>query len=115
MGANNITADKFRSLNKMSKPRMSFHFTCMSVEGMIEEYQFHKERKWRFDYYHPETKQAYEYEGIFSQKSRHTNLNGFTNDCDKYNEAQRLGIKVFRFTAKNIKSLINYLPKTKNK
>jgi len=48
-------------------------------------------------------------------KSRHTSLKGIGNDCDKYNEAAKMGIKVYRFTALNYMSVINYLPKTKNK
>jgi len=44
---------------------------------------------------------AVEYEGIFGGKSRHTNLVGFTNDCEKYNNAQILGWVVLRYTASN--------------
>lgn len=69
-----------------------------------KEYRFHPTRKWRFDFAYPDLKIAFEYEGIFSVKSRHTSITGFSNDCDKYNEAQWLGWKVYRFTAIMLKN-----------
>jgi len=50
----------------------------------------------------PALKVAVEYEGIYG-KSRHTTMSGYTGDCEKYNEAQILGWRVLRFTAKNIR------------
>lgn len=44
---------------------------------------------------------AIEYEGLMAEKSRHTTIDGFTGDCDKYNAAVLLGYKVLRYTAKN--------------
>jgi hypothetical protein len=41
---------------------------------------------------------AIEYEGIKGSKARHTTLTGYTNDCDKYNQAALLGWRVLRFT-----------------
>ena len=66
---------------------------------LYEEYYFHPERKWRFDWCVPEIMLAVEYEGVFSEKSRHTNMIGFSNDTRKYNEAKSLGWKVYRYTA----------------
>lgn len=62
------------------------------------EYRFHVERKWRFDIAIPEKKLAIEYEGIFGGKSRHTTVTGYTGDTEKYNEAAKLGWRVFRYT-----------------
>src|SRR5690606_7227576 len=64
-----------------------------------EEFKFHPERKWRFDFAIPELKAAIEYEGLNSKKSRHTTLKGYSGDSTKYNEAQRLGWVVLRYTA----------------
>lgn len=66
------------------------------------EYRFHPQRKWRFDLACPTLKLAWEYEGIFATKSRHTSISGYTKDSTKYNQAQILGWKVMRYTAKNI-------------
>ena len=44
----------------------------------------------------PGKKIAIEYEGIVADKSRHTNIKGYTEDSNKYNEAQKLGWKVLR-------------------
>lgn len=66
------------------------------------EYCFHNTRKWRFDVWIPELKLGVEYEGVFSDKSRHTTVSGYTGDCDKYNAAAVMGIRVLRYTSKNL-------------
>ena len=73
------------------------------------EYRFDQTRKWRVDYAIESLKIAIEYEGIFSRKSRHTTITGFTGDVEKYNHAQRLGWTVYRYTAKNYKSVLEDL------
>ena len=65
------------------------------------EYRFAPPRRFRFDMALPEHKIAVEYEGLMSVKSRHTTITGYTNDCEKYNLAQKLGWRVLRYTAKN--------------
>lgn len=74
------------------------------------EHRFHPTRKFRFDIALIEHKVAIEYEGIFNvAKSRHTSVEGFTNDCRKYNLAQGLGWKVLRYTAANYKEFYSEL------
>lgn len=68
-----------------------------------QEYKFHPVRRWRFDVAIPGAMVAIEYEGVFSPKSRHTTVNGYAGDSEKYNQAQILGWKVLRYTAKNYK------------
>jgi hypothetical protein len=65
------------------------------------EYRFHDLRKFRFDIAILDMKVGIEYEGLMSEKSRHTTIDGFTMDCIKYNLAQLNGWKVLRYTAKN--------------
>lgn len=74
-----------------------------------EEYKFHPDRKWRFDWCIEPLKLAFEYEGIYSKKSRHTNNKGYSRDTEKYNAAVALGWKVFRYTAATFKNLENDL------
>lgn len=76
---------------------------------LLEEYQFHPERKWRFDFCWKAIKVAVEYEGIMSDQSRHTNRKGYTKDSEKYNAAQRLGWTVLRYTAMNADQVIKDL------
>lgn len=71
------------------------------IESFEKELQFDQLRKFRFDWAIPSLMIAIEYEGVFSKKSRHTTVSGFTTDCEKYNLAQVLGWKVLRYTAKN--------------
>ena len=75
----------------------------------VKELKFHPTRKWRFDFAIESLKIAIEYEGIMSEKSRHTTISGMSRDCEKYNTAQLLGWKVLRFTALNYKNLASIL------
>ena len=75
------------------------------IDGHISEHLFHPTRKWRFDWVIPTHKIAIEYEGLMSAKSRHTTIKGFSGDCEKYNEAVKLGWRVLRYTAVNYKNL----------
>lgn len=75
---------------------------------VIPEYRFNSQRRFRFDYFIPVSGitgggLAVEYEGIFSGKSRHTSLKGYSKDCEKYNLALTMGIPVLRFTALQLK------------
>jgi hypothetical protein len=86
-------------------------FTWCSSRALVlrEEYRFHDKRKWRFDWCIEELKVAFEYEGIYSVQSRHTNRKGYSRDTEKYNAAVALGWRVFRYTASTYKNLENDL------
>lgn len=75
------------------------------------EHRFHPARKWRFDWCLPELKIAIEYNGLISQKSRHTTVSGYTGDMDKINAAQALNWRVLQYTTINYKSMISDLEK----
>jgi len=68
----------------------------MSGPKLVEEFQFHPERKWRFDFADLDTKTAIEIEGGVWNQSRHTRPAGFIKDCEKYNTGTLLGWKIFR-------------------
>jgi hypothetical protein len=83
---------------------------CMSKGYTLEtEYRFHPDRRWRFDFYIKELNCGIEYEGIFSEHSRHTNKKGYTGDTDKYTKAAVMGIKVLRYTSINYKNVLQDL------
>ena len=91
----------------MSQAKSTLHLflkVMAKKHGVVAdpEHKFHPKRRWKFDYAFPELKLAVEYEGIFSAKSRHTSIVGFTNDCEKYSEAALLGWIVIRVTAKMV-------------
>ena len=69
------------------------------------EYRFHPTRKWRFDWAIPEKRIGVEFEGIMSDKSRHTTVNGYTKDSEKYNAASKLGWVVLRYTVISYKKM----------
>ncbi|MBW2961287.1 hypothetical protein [Mesonia aestuariivivens] len=85
------------------------------IPDYVEELQFDDVRQFRFDWAIPQWKLAIEYEGIFSNKSGHTTIGGYTKDCVKYNLAQLKGWKVLRYTAKNYQQLSNDLKYFKEK
>jgi len=68
------------------------------------EVRFHPKRKWCFDYAWPDLHIAVEIEGAVWVHGRHTRGSGFTQDMEKYNEAGKLGYRVFRFTPQQLKS-----------
>lgn len=61
-------------------------------------------RDWRFDFAWPERMLAVEVEGGAFKEGRHTRGAGFTQDCQKYHHAMRLGWAVYRCEGKLIAS-----------
>ena len=80
----------------------------------LTEYQFLEARKFRFDIAIPEHKIGIEYEGLMSEKSRHTTKMGYSGDCTKYNLAQIAGWRVLRYTAINSKDFIHEIKQILN-
>ena len=74
-----------------------------------EEYKFDEVRKFRFDWAIEKYRIAIEYEGIFSEKSGHTTISGYTKDITKYNLATKLGWQILRYTADNYLEIENDL------
>lgn len=72
-----------------------------TISGYVQELKFDDMRRYRFDWAIPDLKLAIEYEGLNSEKSRHTTKKGYTGDCQKYNLAVINGWKVLRYTAMN--------------
>lgn len=66
--------------------------------GVVAEYKFHPDRKWRFDYAWVDKKIALEIEGGIWKKGRHVRGKGYENDCEKYSEAAVLGWRIIRAT-----------------
>lgn len=66
------------------------------------EYRFHETRKWRFDAAYPQLFIAFEVEGGTWTGGRHVHPAGFAKDCEKYNEAAKMGWKVYRLTPQMI-------------
>ena len=92
---------------------MQYRLEEYAKENNLElstEHLFAKpDRKWRFDFSFNELQIAFEYEGLMSAKSRHTTIKGYTGDAEKYNKAQELGWKVYRYTALNYLNLVTDL------
>jgi very-short-patch-repair endonuclease len=87
-----------------------FSITAQAVgcERPVQEYRFHPERKWRFDYAWVEAKVAVEVEGGAYTGGRHTRGRGFINDMEKYNAAAAAGWCVLRFTPSQLHEASTY-------
>lgn len=68
------------------------------------EVKFNSTKKWRYDFIWEEHMLIVEVEGGIWTNGRHVRGKGFTEDCEKYNEATLLGWKVIRVTAEHIKN-----------
>lgn len=77
---------------------MARDIKAMGVPAPEVEYQFLKERKWRFDFAWPHRKVALEVEGGTFSGGRHTRGMAFEKDCEKYNSAAINGWLVLRVT-----------------
>lgn len=85
--------------SKLEK-QLLFQIKAVKLPKPEEEYRFHPERRWRFDFAYPERMIAIECEGgTWKKKARHTTGTGFRDDCYKYNNAAILGWFVLRFTS----------------
>ena len=62
---------------------------------LVREHRFHPTRKWRWDFAFPSQKLAIEIDG----RGRHQTITGARSDCEKQNEAVRMGWRVLRFPA----------------
>ena len=85
------------------RPREKFLLLWKAVSGprLQEEYRFHPERKWKADFRYDSPRLGpihIEIEGgiWLGGKARHTSGVGYWKDCEKYNEACLMGIKVIR-------------------
>ena len=67
------------------------------------EFRFASPRKWRFDYAWRDKQISVEIEGAVWIRGRHTRGSGFIRDMEKYNNAAKLGWRVFRFTPQQLK------------
>lgn len=70
----------------------------LKIKAPVQEYRFHKTRKWRFDFYFQEAKLALEVEGGVWVNGRHNRGSGFLKDMEKYNAAAIAGFAILRAT-----------------
>ena len=101
-----LTIEEFKKLKTKvnTKPKQKF-IDILTKAGATPEYRFTKSRRFKMDFAFVDKKICVEYEGIFSEKSRHTSIKGFIRDCEKYNLAAIEGWRVLRYTAKNVNQL----------
>jgi len=88
-----------------SKAEAEFALHCRAEELYPEEeFEFHSDRKWRFDFAFHVERLAVEVEGLTRETGRHQRPEGFEEDCRKYAAAMLLGWRVLRVTPKMVRS-----------
>lgn len=93
---------------------IEFRLKSLNV-NYVKEFLPIKGRQFRSDFFVPDLDLIIEFEGINSQKSRHTNLIGYTTDCEKYNLISLAGYKLLRYTTINVHNLAEDLEALLNK
>lgn len=87
-------------------PKAFIEYAIQSTGFKYEtEFKFASDRKFRADWAIPSKNLLVEFEGIMSEKSRHTSIVGFSKDTEKYSCAALLGYKVLRYTVLNYKRI----------
>ena len=83
---------------------MALHIRANELPEPEREYRFAPPRRWRFDFAWPGMMLALEVEGGVWSTGGHTSGKGFTDDCEKMNEALCRGWRVIRVTGAQVKS-----------
>ena len=81
--------------------------TIWKIAGLPQpqcEACFDPRRKWRIDYFWPEFKLAVEIEGGLFTRGRHVTGTGSIGDIEKYNFLTLYGLRLLRFTPRQVKS-----------
>lgn len=81
---------------------LAFQMKAKKLPKPEQEFRFHPDRKWRFDFAWPDHKVAVEVEGGVFAGGRHNRGSGFVEDTVKYSAAAELGWCVLRYTEKHI-------------
>ena len=95
--------------NTKAKDLLDEYLTLGGFGPVEREHIFHPHRKWRLDWYLP-LQGAHgvgiEYDGLMHHGANqgHASIGGILRDSEKLNEAQALGIPVYRANAKSIES-----------
>lgn len=100
-----MTKVKIPKPPSIGEEMLVLHLRDKKITGWVREFYFHpKVRKWHSDFCWPDINFIVEVEGGVHSKGRHVRPKGFTDDCEKYNEALLLGYRVLRVTTAQVKS-----------
>ena len=86
-----------------SKGEAAFALHCRVENISIEaEFKFCPWRRWRFDFAIPDKLIGIEIEGGTWTGGRHNRGAGYAKDCEKYNQAAKMGWRIFRYTTAQV-------------
>lgn len=70
----------------------------------VRDFKFHPTRKWRADFAWEKVKVICELHGG-GARGRHATVKGHAADCEKINEAQKLGYMVLQYTVTRLRNM----------
>jgi hypothetical protein len=92
--------EAMQEINRQKREQLTREFETvwrqLGGPELMKEYRFHPRRKWRIDYYHPESQIGIEIEGGVWSQGRHVRGQGYIADCRKYNAATAAGVALYR-------------------
>ncbi|MFT4020053.1 MAG: DUF559 domain-containing protein [Acinetobacter sp.] len=94
---------KRRKANSPGEEKLAIQLKALKIK-FEREFKFCTGRKWRADFALRDDKILIEVEGGIWSNGRHTRAKGYIADLEKYNMAQKLGYKVFRFSTEQVMS-----------
>jgi len=100
-----LALEKRRAEAERHQAEFRLHLLAHECTGWYEEFQFHPNRKFRFDFAYPPSKIAVEIDGgIHMDKGGHNTGTAILRDRRKDQEALLLGWRVYRVVPEMIKS-----------
>jgi very-short-patch-repair endonuclease len=97
--ANAVTSLKATKATPDYGKELDMQVAAHGLPKLLAEFRFAAPlRQWRADRAYVELKLLFEIEGGAWIQGRHTRGKGYEADCEKYNTAQMMGYKVFRFS-----------------
>lgn len=107
-----IVAKHFKKRSK-EKDWMAWNLFAWCNEKAVllkEEYRFDLNgRRWRFDWCIEAIRVGIEYNGIMSERSRHTSIKGYNGDMQKITAASKQGWTILQYTPLNYRDIIKDL------
>lgn len=82
---------------------LALQLHLLGLPEPVHQFRFHPTRRWRADLAYPDRMLLIELMGAVFTGGHHTRGQGYTDDCEKANEAQLMGYRVLAFTAPQVK------------
>lgn len=101
-----VSREKENAAGSPLESKFAMLWSGLGGPELTREETLLKPRRWRVDFLHAESRSVFEVEGGTFSNGRHNRGEGYSGDCDKYNQLTLAGYRVFRLTAPMIRQEI---------